>query len=149
MERVAASFEALPIRDGAFDVVVFNASLHYAEDLGRALSEARRVARSGARIVVLDSPFYRSAAQGEAMVREKRQDAARRFGGRAPTLLALAFVEFLTAERLADASRGAPLGPWRRHRVFYPLWYELRGLRALLRGERTPSRFDLWESVVA
>ena len=149
MERVAASFEALPIRDAAFDVVVFNASLHYAEDLGRALREARRVARSGARIVVLDSPFYRSAAHGEAMVREKRRNAERQFGGRAPMLLALAFVEYLTRERLADASRGAQLGPWRRHRVLYPMWYELRGIRALLRGDRAPSRFDLWESVVA
>lgn len=149
IERVAASFEALPIRDASFDVVVFNASLHYAEDLGRALGEARRVARSGARIVVLDSPFYRSAAQGEEMVREKKRNAERQFGSRANALLALAFIEFLTPERLADASRDARLGPWRRHRVLYPIWYELRGVRALLRGERTPSRFDLWESVVA
>lgn len=149
MERVAASFEALPIGDAAFDIVVFNASLHYAEDLGRALREARRVARSGARIVVLDSPFYRNAEQGEEMVREKRRNAERQFGGRAPTLLALAFVEFLTPERLADASRDARLGAWRRYRVLYPLWYELRGVRAFLRGERTPSRFDLWETAVA
>lgn len=149
IERVAASFEALPIRDAAFDVVVFNASLHYAEDLARALREARRVARSGARIVVLDSPFYRNAEQGEQMVREKRRNAERQFGRHAPALLALAFVEYLTPERLADASREARLGSWRRHRVLYPLWYELRGVRALLRGERTPSRFDLWESVVA
>ena len=83
------------------------------------------------------------------MVREKRHDAERRFGARADTLLALAFVEYLTPQRLADASRGARLGPWRRHRVLYPLWYELRGVRALVRRERTPSRFDLWESVAA
>lgn len=149
MERVAASFEALPLRGAAFDVVVFNASLHYAEDLGTALGEARRVARPGARIVVLDSPFYRRIADGEAMVREKRRSAARQFGDRAPALLALAFVEFLTAGRLADASRGLGLGAWRRHRVVYPLWYELRGVRALLGGRRRPSRFDLWESIVA
>jgi SAM-dependent methyltransferase len=149
IERVAASFEALPIGDAAFDVVVFNASLHYAEDLGRALREARRVARTGAWIVVLDSPFYSRAEHGEEMVREKRRNAERQFGGRASALLALAFVEYLTPQRLADASRAARLGPWRRHRVLYPLWYELRGVQALLRRERTPSRFDLWETVVA
>jgi len=149
MERVVASFEAIPMSAGEFDLVVFNAALHYAEDLGAALREARRVARVGAQIVVLDSPFYRSVEEGEAMVREKRDDAQRRFGARAHTLLALAFVEYLTPQRLADASRGARLGPWRRHRVRYPLWYELRGLRALVRRERTPSRFDLWESVAA
>jgi SAM-dependent methyltransferase len=147
LERVAASFEAIPVSADEFDVVVFNAALHYAEDLGAALREARRVARVGARIVVLDSPFYRTVEQGEAMVREKRRHAERRFGDRASTLLALAFVEYLTPRRLADASRDARLGPWRRHRVRYPLWYELRAVRALVRGERTPSRFDLWESV--
>ena len=149
IERVVASFEAIPVSGGEFDVVVFNAALHYAEDLGAALREARRVARVGARVVVLDSPFYRTVEEGEAMVREKRHDAERRFGDRRATLLALAFVEYLTPQRLADASRGARLGPWRRHRVRYPLWYELRGVRALVRGERTPSRFDLWESVAA
>jgi len=147
VERVVASFEAIPVAGGEFDVVVFNAALHYAEDLGAALREARRVTRVGGRVVVLDSPFYRSAEHGEAMVREKRRNAERQFGKRAPTLLALAFIEYLTPQRLADASRGVRLGPWRRRRVRYPLWYELRGVRALVRGERTPSRFDLWESV--
>ena len=147
IERVVASFEAIPLAGDEFDVVVFNAALHYAEDLGAALREARRVARAGGRIVVLDSPFYRTAEQGEAMVREKRRTAERRFGDRAAALLALPFVEYLTPRRLADASRGVRLGAWRRHRVRYPLWYELRGVRALLRRARAPSRFDLWESV--
>lgn len=147
MACVAGSFEAIPVRADAFDIVVFNASLHYAEDLNRALREARRVARTGASVVVLDSPFYRSVEHGEAMLGEKRVDAERRFGTRADALLALAFIEYLTRERMNDASRDVRLGPWRRHRVHYPLWYELRGLRALLRGDRPPSRFDLWESV--
>jgi SAM-dependent methyltransferase len=149
IERVTASFEELPLRDASFDIVVFNASLHYAEQLSRALREARRVARPGARIVVLDSPFYSSAEAGEAMLREKRRDAERRFGARADALLAIAFVEYLTRERLAEASRGLALGAWRRHRVWYPLWYELRGVRALLRGDRAPSRFDVWEAVAS
>ena len=147
VQRVVASFEAIPLSCDEFDVVVFNAALHYAEDLGTALREARRVARVGAHIVILDSPFYRRTEHGEAMVREKRRNAERQFGKRAETLLALPFVEYLTPERLADASRDARLGPWRCRRVRYPLWYELRGVRALVRRERTPSRFDLWESV--
>jgi ubiquinone/menaquinone biosynthesis C-methylase UbiE len=149
IERVIASFDAIPVRDEQFDVVVFNAALHYAEDLTAALREARRVARAGASIVVLDSPFYRSAEHGEAMVREKRRNAARQFGDRKESLLALEFIEYLTPRRLEEASREAGLGPWRRHRVLYPLWYELRPVRALVRRERMPSRFDLWESVAA
>jgi ubiquinone/menaquinone biosynthesis C-methylase UbiE len=147
--RVVASFEAIPLRDASFDVVVFNASLHYAEDLGRALREARRVVRPRGRIVVLDSPFYGSTEHGEAMVRAKREDAERRFGARAEALMALAAVEYLTRDRLADASSGLGLAPWRRYRVLYPLWYELRAVRAALRGERPPSRFDVWETGAA
>jgi SAM-dependent methyltransferase len=145
--RVAASFDDLPVADGSHDLAVFNASLHYALDLAATLREAARVVRRGGRIVVLDSPFYRRARDGEAMVAEKRAHAAARFGGRAEALTALPFIEYLTRGRLAEAS--APLGlRWRRHRVRYPLAYEARPLVALLRRRRPPSRFDLWESTV-
>jgi hypothetical protein len=80
------------------------------------------------------------------MVAEKAADAPRRFGARAETLMSLPFIEFLTGERLAAAS--AEIGvAWRRSRVVYPLWYELRPLTAKLHGRRAPSRFDLWTSV--
>ena len=141
--RVAASFDALPLPGSAFDVVVFNASLHYALDLAAALREARRVLRTGGRLVVLDSPFYARDAAGEAMVAEKRREAGARFGGRAEALMALPFVEYLTRQRLHAASAGLGLA-WRRHRVRYPLWYEARPLLAWLRRRRPPSRFDLW-----
>ena len=60
--------------------------------------------------------------------------------------MSLPFIEFLTRQRLANAS--APIGvTWRRTRVLYPLWYELRPLTAKLRGARAPSRFDLWTGV--
>ena len=143
--RVAGSFDALPVAAGTFDVVVFNASVHYATDLAAVLREARRVVRAGGRVVVLDSPFYRRDADGSAMVAEKRGHAAERFGDRAAALMALPAIEYLTAERLAHASAALGL-TWRRRRVRYPLWYELRPYVARLRGRRAPSRFDLWEA---
>jgi len=147
-ERVVASFEALPLVAGDFDVVVFNASLHYALDLAAALRDARHTARAGARVVILDSPFYAREADGERMLEEKRREAMMRFAERAEALMSLPFVEYLTRARLAAASEGLGLA-WRRHRVRYPLRYELRPLVARVRGHRTPSRFDLWEAVVA
>jgi SAM-dependent methyltransferase len=147
-DRVVASFDALPIESGQFDVVVFNASLHYALDLTAVLREARRCVIDGGRLVILDSPFYAHDADGAAMVREKHGGAAEQFGARAEALMALPFVEYLTRERLASASRGLGLD-WRRHRVRYPLWYEVRPLLARLRGRRMPSRFDLWESAAS
>ena len=144
---VAASFDELPIADGSADVVVFNASLHYATDLTAVLREARRVARPGGTIAVLDTPFYQRESDGEAMVAEKRVHAARSFGAQAGALMAPRFIEFLTPARLAAASAPLQLA-WRRHRVRYPLWYELRPLRARLLRRRLPSRFDLWECQV-
>jgi SAM-dependent methyltransferase len=141
IQCLVASFDALPLDSESADLAVFNASLHYATDLRAVLAEAHRAVRPGGAIVILDSPFYRHEADGLAMVAEKKREAAERFGGRAGPLMALPFIEFLTRERLA---RAAPRLDWTRHRVRYPLDYELRPLRAALLGRRPPSRFDLW-----
>ena len=140
-ERVIASFEDLPLPSGQFDVAVFNAALHYARDLPRAIDEAARVVAHGGVIAILDSPFYRRDVDGTTMVAEKRAQGPARFGASADILLAQNFIEYLTPERLASA---APQLSWQRHRVLYPLWYELRPVIARIRGARLPSRFDLW-----
>lgn len=134
-ECLVASFEALPLPAASADLAIFNASLHYAASLEAALAEAVRCLRRGGRIVIADSPFYARASDGEAMVREKRRDRA---------LAAIDCIEFLTPEALARTSDL----DWRRHRVTYPLWYELRPLLAWLRRARRPSRFDLWTAEV-
>jgi SAM-dependent methyltransferase len=141
--RVAASFDALPLRPRAFDLVVFDASLHLAEDLPRVLTEAARACAPGGRVAILDSPFYAKGASGEAMRGEKRRETAARFAGLAGDLLALSPVEYLTRELLGEA--GAPAGlSFRRLRVLYPVGYETRAVVARLKGARAPSRFDLW-----
>lgn len=146
--RIAASFETLPLADDCTDIAVFNASLHYALDLQHALMEAERVVMPGGRITILDSPFYASVEDGDAMVEEKLRRAPQQFGVLAQDLVALPFVEYLTPERLESASASPGL-VWRRHRVRYPFAYEVRPLLAKLRRGRTPSRFDLWEAVVS
>jgi len=134
--RVAASFDSLPLPDQSFDIVVFDAAIHYAEDLARVLAEAKRVTGAGGQIAILDSPFYRRREDGERMVADKRRTLA-------SALMELNSIEYLTRERLAGASTGLGLA-WRRHRVRYPLWYELRPFVAAITGRRRPSRFDLW-----
>ena len=143
MRCMAGSFQAIPLEDGQADIAVFNASLHYATDLQCALREAARVVRSGGVITILDSPFYARPADGEAMVAEKHAQGGSRFGGAADILLRPPFIEFLTAGLIAEASLNIGL-QWQRHRVTYPLWYELRPFVAHLKGRRPPSRFELW-----
>jgi SAM-dependent methyltransferase len=143
MRTLVASFDRIPASEVSFDIAVFNAALHYATDLRSVLAEAARVVRPGGQLVILDSPVYRREADGLAMVAEKRAGAAERFGARAESLMGLPFIEFLTRERLMTASDGLHLH-WRRRRVLYPLWYELRPLTAALKGARAPSRFDIW-----
>ena len=145
IERLQASFEQVPLEPATIDIAVFNASLHYAIDLGQVLHEAARLTVPGGQLAILDSPFYRHEADGLAMVAEKKAQALRRFGERADALLALPFIEYLTRERLEGAAAGLGLH-WHRHKVLYPIWYELRPLRAAIRGDRAPSRFDLWVS---
>jgi SAM-dependent methyltransferase len=146
-DRVAADFETLPLADRTFDIAVFNAAVHYATELALVLRQAARVVVSGGRLAILDSPFYGSEQAGQAMVAEKRRNGGRTFGELADDLLSYEPIEYLTRERLADASRDLGLA-WRRHRVRYPWWYELRPLTARLRAARPPARFDLWEATV-
>lgn len=147
-ERITASFERLPFLHPEADLTIFNASLHYAGDLGAALDEAVRVTRRGGCIAILDSPFYQDEGAGAAMVAEKRNAARARFGERADALLGLPAIEFLTRNRLEQASQDLGLA-WRRHKVRYPLWYELRPFLARLQGRRVPSRFDFWTARVS
>ena len=140
MQCIVAPFDAIPLDSRSADITLFNASLHYATDLPRLLGEAQRVTRPGGQIAILDSPFYRRAQDGEAMVREKRRE----FGPRADLLMALPFIEYLTPERLGEA---APELGWIRRKVRYGLAYELRPVIAAMRGNRRPSRFDLWTAL--
>lgn len=148
LQRIAGSFDALPVADASADLVVFNASLHYAVDLPTTLAESCRVLGAGGRIAIVDSPFYPRDADGQAMVAEKRRTAQETFGAHANALMALPFIEYLTLPALEAASTALGVR-WRRHRVHYPLWYEMRPLMARLRGARAPSRFDVWEGMVA
>ena len=79
---------------------MFNASLHYALDLRRVLTEAARIVRPGGCLAILDSPFYADERDGLAMVAEKHASPGARFGCGAAALLDLPFIEFLTPERL-------------------------------------------------
>jgi ubiquinone/menaquinone biosynthesis C-methylase UbiE len=53
-DRVRGSARSLPFADGAFDAVVAVETFEHIRDVDAALAEARRVLRSGGRLVVID-----------------------------------------------------------------------------------------------
>ncbi|GEM_PF-849739 len=61
---VQAELENVPLASNAFDVVVANASLHYAKNPEKFFEQLSRVLRPGGKLLAMDSPNYpsRSAA---------------------------------------------------------------------------------------
>lgn len=68
---VQADFDALPFAPRQFDVVVLNASLHYAPDPDRTLAGADRLVAPEGALVVMDSPMFVRPEDGEAMVQRQ------------------------------------------------------------------------------
>lgn len=135
-----ADFDALPIASEQFDIVVFNASLHYAENPSRALAEARRVLASGGVIAVLDSPMFAAASHGEAMVRAGLARLHRDCAIATPQRLGAGFLTYDGLDAAAAALHLVPRfiptrGPWS--------WRLKRAVGAVRLG-RQPAAFGVW-----
>jgi SAM-dependent methyltransferase len=136
---VNAEFDRLPFAGGAADVVIYNAAFHYASDPVRTLGEALRVLAGGGRIVIMDSPLYRRRANGVAMVQERTEDFARRYGFRA-TLDAPE--GFLTHDGLAALERSLGVR-WDLSQPWYGVRWWCRPWVARVRRRRQPAAFKL------
>jgi SAM-dependent methyltransferase len=80
LPRAEADIEALPLEPASMDLVLAAGVLHHAPRPARTLLEMRRVTRRGGLVVVIDSPVYRRAVDGETMVAERAQARTRRYG---------------------------------------------------------------------
>ena len=137
LAAVAADFDQLPLPDAAFDLAIYNASLHYSRNYALTLKEASRCLRPHGQIVVLDSPLYRKAEHGERMRSERQSLFERTYGFRSEALGSIEYLDEPALTRLAHE-----LGiQWRRSRPWYGWRWAMRPLLARLRGKRPPSRF--------
>jgi SAM-dependent methyltransferase len=139
--KIEADFDRLPFTSSSFDLVVFNASLHYSSDYARTLTEARRCLRPEGRVVILDSPVYRFREHGEQMRTERQLIFEQQHGFRSE---ALRSIEFLDEPMLEDLARDLRL-TWKIHRPWYGFGWMLRPWKARLKGRRPPSRFWILE----
>jgi len=134
---VEAEFDAIPLPDGFADLVVFNASFHYASNYERTLAEVRRVLRPQGAVIVMDTPVYKTSEEGRRMVEERKRRYQERFGFPSD---AQQSVEFLDRKTLTELARQFQIR-WTIHRPWYGWQWHARPAVAWLRRRRPPSRF--------
>jgi SAM-dependent methyltransferase len=132
-----AEFDRVPFQDGSVDLVIYNASFHYAADYVATLREALRVLAPDGRIVIMDTPIYRDGTSGERMVQERDRSFERRHGFRG-----VHAEGFLTDDRLAALGDELALR-WELFEPWYGVRWWLKPWIARVRGTREPARFKL------
>jgi SAM-dependent methyltransferase len=131
----------LPFGDAQFDMVIFNASLHYSTDYLVTLTEALRCLKLDGHLLIMDSPVYQREENGLAMRAERHQQFAQQYGFRSDSIPSREFLTFATLEELSQDLKLA----WRFVSPWYGIAWALRPLKARLLRKREPSRFViLW-----
>lgn len=134
---IQSEFDHLPFAEAQFDVVVFNASLHYAADYTVTLRETLRVMHPDGQVVVLDSPIYRDGTSGRRMVAEREATFERRYGFASN---AVPSENYLTDTRLNELAAALGLR-WQTITPFYGWRWAARPWIAKLLRRREPARF--------
>jgi SAM-dependent methyltransferase len=138
-----ADFDHLPLTPGQFDLVVYNASLHYSRDIVASLRHGASMLRPGGRLAILDSPTFRSQASAEHMVvaqlgRHGQAD------GTSDTVRHGQGYLLTHAVRQAGIRAGLDLRYWPTRG---DLGWALRRQWAGLKLRREPASFGLWLGV--
>lgn len=134
-----AEFEHIPLADACADLVIFNASLHYAVDFGVTLSEALRVLKPQGKLVILDSPVYHNAQSGAKMVQERESQFVRQYGFPSN---ALPSKNYLTYDEIKQLGESLHLH-WQILTPYYGLTWLLKPVKAKLLGRREPAKFHV------
>jgi SAM-dependent methyltransferase len=140
--RVQAEFDWLPLGDGCVDAVIFNASLHYSTEYVSTLHEAFRVLRTGGRVVILESPVYKSEQSGRKMVEERHATFLARYGTRSDCM---ASIEYLTWPQLRKLEGELKIR-WKVIHPWYGVSWALRPWIARWKRRREPSRFPILQA---
>jgi SAM-dependent methyltransferase len=138
--RFQAELNNLPFGDGQFDLVIFNASFHYAENYEDTLAEAVRCACAGGTVLIADTPWYRMEESGRQMVEERRAAFIARYGISSDEIASL---EYLTDQRLQKMEDRFGTR-WHVHTPYYGIRWSFRPLFAKLRFKREPSKFRIY-----
>ncbi len=134
-----AEFDHLPLDDDQADLIIFNASIHYAVNYKATLREALRVLHPGGQVVVIDTAVYQHPSSGLQMVAERQAGFLRQHGFASN---ALPHENFLTYGRIHEFAANLKLN-WQ---LIWPVpgWKRLaRWFKVKLRRQREPAQFPL------
>ena len=68
-----ADFDQLPFHPRGFELVIFNAALHYSPDVRATLERAADLLAPGGALVIMDSPLSLTEASGQRMLAEQTE----------------------------------------------------------------------------
>jgi SAM-dependent methyltransferase len=139
LNAVQADYDWLPFPQASFDLVVYNAALHYSTDYTATLQEALRVLERTGRLVVLDTPLYHREDSGQAMVREREKAYQKQYGFASN---ALPSENYLTPQQLDRLGRELELR-WRAYHPNLGLGWAARPWAAHLGGRRETASFPV------
>jgi SAM-dependent methyltransferase len=135
VQPVRAEFDAFPFAPASFDLIIFNASLHYSPDILKTVRDSMGLLTAGGMMYILDSPLYRDAESGRSMVRERRESVRRLHGVQIAEQHGGNFLTQETVNRLRETVRVEVLLPR------YGVRWWLRPFVAHLLRRREPATF--------
>jgi len=130
--RVRATMERLPLDSACVQLLVANASFHYACDFRSVLSEFRRVLIPGGVLALIDSPFYENSADGERMVSQRVAEFAEKYGIAESLSRKSSYFTYRQLQELAESLHLT----LRIQRVWPGVMRQYRVIRGRLAGQR-------------
>ena len=137
---VQADYDCLPFAPGQFDLVVFNASLHYSTNILATLQHACRLLLPGGALAIMDSPVFKTEAAGRQMRAEMVTSFKTRCQG--STVLHQG-MGFLTLAGLTEIAKALDIDS----QFFYSsggLLWDIQRFVAGLKLRREPANFGIW-----
>jgi SAM-dependent methyltransferase len=138
--RVQADFDRLPFVPSQFDLLIYNASLHYSPSVETSLGHALKMLRAGGGLAIMDSPTFRSKVAAESMLAEQ---ARRYLLGEASAQTVRPGQGYLLASEIKTVGRRLSLA-FRYQPTRGDLGWALRRRLAGLKLRREPAGFGLW-----
>ena len=132
---VQADFDALPFALGQFDIIIFNAALHYSPTIEPSLVRANRLLKPGGKIFVIDSPTFQTDRAGRQMLDRRDEDFRKKFH---LSQVIRRGVGYITRPQMREAGFSFRQSRGR-------LIWELRRLWAGIKLQREPAAFGVWE----